>query len=330
MKILVFEYVSGGGLAGQPVPVSLAAEGRMMLQALLDDLKSLPAVQLIVPLDRRCQNLTLPANATPRWIDPVTDLVAWLPDLIAQCDAVWPVAPESEGLLTMIAQTVTQHGKILLASTASAIQLCTDKLATYQLLAANHVPVVATHRLDSSQAPAFLPCVIKPVDGAGCEGQQIATTQPQFLAITENLEQPQQYIVQPLLEGQAISLSCLFKQGQGWLLCCNQQDMQRIDNRFSLLGCRVNTDNLRRADYQALIERVAQTIPGLWGYVGIDLIETAEYGPLILEINPRLTTSYVGIKAATGINLAEQVLALVHGAADLRQTHHQTISVVID
>jgi predicted ATP-grasp superfamily ATP-dependent carboligase len=47
----------------------------------------------------------------------------------------------------------------------------------------------------------------------------------------------------------------------------------------------------------------------LWGYAGIDLILTAG-GPVILEINPRLTTSYVGLRQATGENPATLMLDL--------------------
>jgi predicted ATP-grasp superfamily ATP-dependent carboligase len=37
-------------------------------------------------------------------------------------------------------------------------------------------------------------------------------------------------------------------------------------------------------------------IPGLAGYVGIDLLLPDGGDPLIVEINPRLTTSYVGYR----------------------------------
>jgi predicted ATP-grasp superfamily ATP-dependent carboligase len=45
----------------------------------------------------------------------------------------------------------------------------------------------------------------------------------------------------------------------------------------------------------------------LWGYVGVDLV-LADAGPIVLEINPRLTTSYCGLRDALGINPAALVL----------------------
>ncbi|HEU5303158.1 MAG TPA: ATP-grasp domain-containing protein, partial [Gemmatimonadales bacterium] len=45
------------------------------------------------------------------------------------------------------------------------------------------------------------------------------------------------------------------------------------------------------------------------GYVGVDLILT-RHGPAVLEINPRLTTSYCGLRQAVGVNTAAVVLSL--------------------
>jgi len=42
--------------------------------------------------------------------------------------------------------------------------------------------------------------------------------------------------------------------------------------------------------------------------VGIDLVRT-EQGLVMLEINPRLTTSYAGLRRALGVNPAGLVLA---------------------
>ena len=56
--------------------------------------------------------------------------------------------------------------------------------------------------------------------------------------------------------------------------------------------------------------RIAAAIPGLWGYVGVDLVATPS-GPVVLEVNPRLTTSYCGLRSALQINAAELVLGFL-------------------
>ena len=52
-------------------------------------------------------------------------------------------------------------------------------------------------------------------------------------------------------------------------------------------------------------------ISGLWGFVGVDLILGADAEgreDLAIEINPRLTTSYVGLRALLHGNLAGLML----------------------
>ncbi len=57
MRLFAYEFVTGGGwysaAAGQPPSVSLAIEGRAMLEALLTDLAAMPGVTVSTLLDAR-------------------------------------------------------------------------------------------------------------------------------------------------------------------------------------------------------------------------------------------------------------------------------------
>jgi predicted ATP-grasp superfamily ATP-dependent carboligase len=324
LKLLVFEYICGGGMADQALPDYLAAEGRLMLQALIDQLKDLAAIQLIIPLDKRC-NIVVPANAEIIWIDDQSPK-NYLSALIARSDAVWPLAPESQGLLAEIAQQVLDQNKPLLLSSPKTVKLCSDKLATYHTLIDHNIACVETLALNQNSLNQFPISVLKPIDGLGCEGSIVVDNPQQFEQLKSELTH---YICQPYIAGQAVSLSCLFKQGQGWLLTCNQQQIQLKQQQFNLSACLVNVPNRYPDVYQNLIDQIAKALPELWGYIGIDLIETAEQGPLLLEINPRLTTSFVGIYPATGINVAEQVIQLLTNDPQIKPTQQQIVTVDI-
>lgn len=325
----MFEYITGGGFAGQALPPSLAAEGRMMLQALLDDLKPLTDVRLLLPLDERCSGLALPEHSEVVTIGEAQDVLGLLPGLISRCDAFWPIAPESDGLLADLAELAVAQGKRLLLSSPQAVRLCGDKLATYRALSAHGIAAVETRPLPAWRETNWGRSVVKPADGVGCLGAVVFDDALSLQCFIEALDRVERYVIQPFCEGEAISLSCLFKDGQAWLLCCNQQQVEMADGHFVLKGCRVNTDNPRRAFYQNLITKIALAVPGLWGYVGIDLIETPARGPLILEINPRLTTSYVGIGRATGIRLAERLLMPLDSEWVFPSTQEQAIDIAI-
>ncbi len=329
MKILVFEYISGGGLAGQVLPASLAAEGRMMLQTLLDELKILPNIELLLPLDERCHPISIPENCRVFRVGPTDDIQLLLANWIAETDIVWPIAPETDGLLVSLAQLVQNQHKTLLLSDPETVALCTDKLLTYRCLAAHGIAAVETQALTDLSTFTSQGRVIKLRDGAGCEGNRIIYTQQDFNRIMHELQQPERHVIQPLLAGPSFSLSCLFKQGLGWLLCSNFQEIFVQDQQFHLQACLVNNDPDACEKYQALINQIASALPGLWGYIGIDLIQSPQYGPQILEINPRLTTSYTGIRQATGINVAEQVLHLLEGQPSLAPTQQRTLRIDI-
>jgi predicted ATP-grasp superfamily ATP-dependent carboligase len=58
--------------------------------------------------------------------------------------------------------------------------------------------------------------------------------------------------------------------------------------------------------------RACASIPGLRGYVGVDLVLT-NAGPVLIEVNPRLTTAYLGVRASINENVAALALAACDG-----------------
>lgn len=325
----MFEYISGGGLVDQALPASLLAEGAMMLQALLSELKSLEGIELYVPLDSRCHLSFELSDQERLLVSQGQNVMEMLPTWLADVDLFWPIAPESDGILQSLAEMAAQCQVEVLLSDVDSIKLCADKYATYLELSKHRLPLVETRLLSDDPAGLTAEVVVKIADGAGCQDSFVVHVD-QLATAVAGLSPPQRYIVQPYRRGQAASLSCLFKDGQAWLLCCNQQQVSLQQGRFRLQACRVNVENPKRHFYRHLISAIAEALPGLWGYVGIDIIETAEVGPLLLEINPRLTSSYVGIRQATGINVAEQVLRLRQGLPDIQITDQQTFTVNID
>ncbi len=317
-------------MAGQAIPASLAAEGRMMLQTLLNDLKPLSHIELLLPLDRRFQQFELPERTEIVWLDSGDHLLELLPTWLARCDAVWPIAPETDGLLRAIAVLVEQARKTLLLSASDAVAVCGDKLTTARILSEHGLHVVETRRLIDCDRLPFPATVIKPRDGVGCEGSRIVASEADYRHCVDELEDTQNYIAQPLHQGAAMSLSCLFQRGRGWLICCNRQQVEIVDRQFCLTACVVNVEANDKARYTAIVEQVAAAMPALWGYVGIDLIETDRHQPIILEINPRLTTSYAGIRHATGINVAEQTLRLLTAEPELTASENSTVTIDID
>jgi predicted ATP-grasp superfamily ATP-dependent carboligase len=321
---LVFEYITGGGLLAEPLPPGLAREGGLMLEALLRDLADIPGVRPVALRDAR---LAAPPELAGRvewlWLSQGDDAEQRFREQITLADAVWPIAPETGGILENLCALVEAAGKPLLTSPAAAVRLTASKLDTLNRLGKHNVSAIPTaplvvpplggdcaaiDRLKAGLRADDAPLVMKPDDGVGCEGTRIIATPDEWQAF---LDHPPagSYIAQPLLDGEALSFSALFATGRAYLLTCNRQHIVRRDGGFTLTGCGVNAAHEWRQEFESLAENIAAALPELWGYAGVDVIRS-ERGLTVLEVNPRLTTSYAGLRGALGVNPAALVLNL--------------------
>jgi tyramine---L-glutamate ligase len=329
MKILIFEHVNGGGFANTELPPSLAHEGFLMLKAVLNDFIASGDHELVVLLDQRCIDLDLPQSITRIAVTPEDNVLTVFKHEVQTCDAVLPIAPETEETLWTLCSTVEKAGKHLLSSATNAVAKTADKMKTFTVLSRHHIATVPSHLLD--QYPHFYEqgTVIKERDGAGCENCFVCNNEDDFERLLVSLHNPQQYVIQPFISGVALSISALFKEGTGVVLCVNHQFINILDNqRLKLVGCEVNCD-VDKAPFQTIVDQVAHAFPGLWGYAGIDLIKRDEQ-LLIVEINPRLTSSYVGIGDALGINVAALLLQLIDGDVNVAPTKNQIVHIELE
>jgi len=311
MRILVFEYITGGGMLDCALPPSLAREGELMLGALVSDLCELEGVEVLVTRDARLAEMDLPVAC--RVVDRAEAFpVAWNEALQA-VDAVWPIAPEHQGTLTRISDAVLAAGKILLSSRPEAVRTASSKLGTARRLAERGVPVVPTFRHGDALLERPGRWVLKPDDGVGCVGIRVCQDRDTLCREWDRLPEPLLYVAQPLIEGVAASLCMVARGGEAALLSVNRQRIALMDDAFVLLGCVVNGVSTEvGCAFRRLAGDIAAALPDLWGYAGVDLMVTPG-GPEVLEVNPRLTTSYVGLKESIGVNPAGIVLDLLKG-----------------
>lgn len=324
MKILIFEYINGGGFAGTELPASLMREGALMLNAILDDLLASGEHELSMLLDERCLN-TVPQDVAIITVRPNDNVLTVFTEVLQHCDAVLPIAPETAQILWTLCTTVEKSGKRLLSSPASAVAKTADKMTTFEILSAHSISTIPSYRLD--QYPHFYSqgTVIKARDGVGCEQCFICRYEDDFERLLNSVQHSEHYLIQPFVEGVALSVSALFNNGMGQLLSVNRQLLTIEEQRFKLIGCEVNCE-LDKTAFQTLINQIAQAFPDLWGYVGIDLIQQDQQ-LVVVEINPRLTSSYSGIRAALGINVGELLCQLLTGEANIMPSNNKTIYV---
>lgn len=298
-----------------------------MLQTIVTELVTLPGIELVILLDWRCSVPELPVQTRIIRIEQNQSYVPVLQRLSQECELFWPIAPETDGALSLLAGMAAASGIPCLLSSFDTLTLCTSKYRTSHYLRKRRLNAVRTDYVSGRDSMTEGRWVIKPDDGVAGEGSLIITEPAVLQQFRQKKPDNRRYVIQSYVPGRALSLSCLCKNGRGWLLCCNEQELDMRDGRFQLVACHVNTNSDQAAAYQQLVNLIAHAMPGLWGYIGIDLIDSVQQGLVILEINPRLTTSYCGIQAATGINVAEQVLQLRAGEPLLRKSKNRTVTI---
>jgi predicted ATP-grasp superfamily ATP-dependent carboligase len=92
----------------------------------------------------------------------------------------------------------------------------------------------------------------------------------------------------------------------------NKQSVQLVtpEAASSYEGGAVPFDHPLKREAFKMAEKAAGSLAGLRGYVGVDLV-LAEGKPFVVDVNPRLTTSYVGVSRVAGFNVAEAMVNAV-------------------
>src|SRR5207248_1800177 len=121
---------------------------------------------------------------------------------------------------------------------------------------------------------------------------------------------PGPLIAQRYVPGFAASVAFLIGPAQSLPLVPCEQFLS-ADGRFTYLGGRLPIAPDLAARAIRIAERAVRCVPGLLGYVGVDVVLGADGRDWAIEINPRLTTSYIGLRALARFNLAEAMLAVV-------------------
>ena len=103
-------------------------------------------------------------------------------------------------------------------------------------------------------------------------------------------------------------------QGVWTLVPCGQRLSQ--NGCFEYLGGRLPLAANLAARARQLAEAAIKALPAPLGFLGVDLVLGAAAdgsADRVIEINPRLTTSYVGLRVAARSNLANAMLEVAAG-----------------
>ena len=311
-NVFVYEALCGGSGIGNEdaLPGSLMREGAAMLQALIDDFGQLPGWQVWTMLDRR-PGIELDVNTEQ--VSHVREVLtqrghrAAFQDLVKQADAVLVVAPETDHLLLRLTRQVEDAGSNLLGPCSEWVAIAADKLRLNHHLAAQGIPVprcLAPPLSAGVVAGLEPPLVRKPRFGAGAEGLERIPDWESWCR--SDLANP---LVESYQEGLAVSVSALLGADDPRLLPAGLQHVDLEQGIYQ--GGAIPLESCLSQRAASLARRALRAMPRSRGFVGVDMVlgdNPAGDDDVVIEINPRVTTSYVGLRVATGVNLAPALL----------------------
>lgn len=331
MRLFLYEFITGGGLLPadarsddgvERLPPSLLAEGRAMISALATDALAIPGLEFRILWDHRLELPDLPA-ACLRVVSNSTEAQQAFKEKAAAAEGTIVIAPESDGILFERARAVLSAGGQLLSAPPKLVELCSDKQRTAEHLCAAGVPVPRGLRLspgDELPAGFPLPAVIKPVDGCGSQDVRMLT---EFSHLADSLSMASR--LEEFCPGEAVSVAVLCGSvnaaaGSPRILqplpACRQHLATNGTFAYEGGSLPLPQDLAERA--QSLALKAVASLPEPLGYIGVDLV----LGPaadgsqdVVIEVNPRLTTSYVGLRRATDDNLLAAWLQIAAGQA---------------
>ena len=310
MHLFLYEWITGGGLVDHhgPLPESLAREGRAMVEAVAADAVA-AGWRVTMLRDMRFANL-VGRGAEMIEVSSRATHDAEFEQHATEADATLLIAPETDGDLLRLARSTEAIGATLASPSPEFIEATSDKERAARVLSDSGLPTAEAIRIDpDTPLPVDFPypAVLKPLDGAGSQDTHLvaqAGDRPPAYAWPRRLER--------LVPGAPVSVAVIGK-GRGEPIClppCRQRIAD--DGRFTYLGGSTPLPEGLAARAKRLALASVAALPSLTGYADVDMVlggDPDDAEDAILEVNPRLTTSYVGLRRATKQNLAAVMLA---------------------
>jgi predicted ATP-grasp superfamily ATP-dependent carboligase len=325
VRLLVYEHVSGGGFAAEPLPLSVLSEGFGMLRTLIADFKA-AGHNVTTTLDSRIAKLNPPIEAdcaVP--VSSSKEAQANLQKISNETDAAYVIAPETGGVLQSLVELIEQTNAASLNCPAEAIEKVSDKAGIHDFLKKRGIRIPETLAFSVFDNVAEIkqairgklnfPLIFKPSDGVSCCGLSVARNEDQMAGAVAKIKQASSsklFLVQELITGDPASV-CVFSAGiKAVPVSLNRQEVNLCTPEAcsSYSGGLVPFANPLRSEAFEAAEKIVESFPDLRGYIGVDFVLT-EDEVVALEVNPRLTTSYVGLRKVVGFNPAQAIINAV-------------------
>ncbi len=219
---------------------------------------------------------------------------------LPQCDMGLVIAPDH--LLSKFTMILEQHTHNLGCGFMS-VALCANKVQTQKILGQHGIPV------PGESGPGKR--VIKPVKGCGAQGVRLSESGPGKDEFAERFIEGENFSVS-IIPNRIIGDACLYFKGNPPLvLAVNRQQIETDnDGAFHYLGGETPVHPDREEEIIRTAVKVTEVL-GCQGYCGVDVVVADKV--YVVDVNPRITTSLVGIAACMEEEIADLLIEASKG-----------------
>ncbi|MEM3546113.1 MAG: ATP-grasp domain-containing protein [Candidatus Bathyarchaeia archaeon] len=300
MQILLIEAILSGLFRN--VNSSILSEGLAMVSSLIRDLsKAGHNVYTVVCRDLLKLSGFLKASTIVR-IDGAS--LPKLRKLAQSYDLTYIIAPESDGLL---ARLLEEFDGLHVCSNHETVKRLSDKAVTLSELFKVGLKTPRTLEYNP-EVPIDLdflkpPFIVKPRTGAGCEGLKLFKSFGELKRFLS--KEKRELLIQEFIRGIPASVSLLTNGLKVTPISLNRQFISI--SRCMYLGGYTPVHHRLLKEALEVATNAVEAFKGLRGYIGVDVVLSKD-GVYIIEINPRLTVSYVGLSRSLSVNLSNPII----------------------
>ena len=182
----------------------------------------------------------------------------------------------------------------LLNSRSQDIEIFSSKLKTYEILKKNDIKALKIEK----KLKENIQYISKPEFGTGSTDVVVFKN--------NNQVKNQKTIIQKYYDGKKGSFAMLCFKKKFELICCNEQLIKFKNNQIFQVGLIIGGLESYRKEIYELGTKICVHFPNLFGYIGVDILRVKDNWQII-EINPRFTSSYIGLKEAYGQEVVEKI-----------------------
>lgn len=271
MKILVAEYAVGEGVD------EFMPEGRAMLGTLVRSFARC-GHEVYYPTTGTQLDAGIPVKSG--------NFKDSLREISKECDAGLVVAPDE--LLADLTEIIEKN-TINLGCPPDSVRLCADKLECTRILEKNNIPVPETiskgaYRGDYVVKPRF-----------GCASEETYRSSSGTLK--------DKFIATRFIDGEHLSVSIIT--GKTQLPLTVNKQLIEINNNVSYKGGIVPCHSERERELIETAKKTAKVL-GCRGYAGVDIVLADK--PYVVDVNPRPTSSIIGIAQVLDTEIADLIL----------------------